>query len=176
MPYICDFKHYICNSKQSFCQMDDLKHSILWPLWRQLKNCGHCTSWMMYKYTIKHLYSFREEMHCIKLYCIYFKSAMCFVTISAVDTATLFCLKVTAGKETKELSIISIIFKTIFDNCFKILTIGRELVLFWPIAIIAFSRIYPSEILNVIPIHCFERFKAKVVSIMQIFYRLCLQM
>ena len=141
MHYICDFKHYICNSKQSFCQMDDLKHSILWPLWRQLKNRGHCTSWMMYKYTIKHLYSFREEMHCIKLYCIYFKSAMCFVIIPLVDTATLFCLEVTATKETKELFIISIIFRTIFDNCFKILTIGRGLVLFWPIAIIAFSRI-----------------------------------
>ena len=101
---------------------------------------GHCTSWMLYRYTIKKFYSFCENMHYIKLYCIYFKSAMCFVTISAVDTATLFCLKVTAGKETKELSIISIIFKTIFDNCFKIFTIGRGLVLFWPIAIIAFSR------------------------------------
>ena len=96
----------------------------------------------MSKRWLKTLYfmAFCEKMHCIKLYCIYFKSAMCFVTISAVDTATLFCLKVTAGKETKELSIISIIFKTIFDNCFSILTIGRGLVLFWPIAIIAFSR------------------------------------
>ena len=84
---------------------------------------GHCTSWMLYVYKIKQFYSFCEEIQCIniKLYCIYFKSAMCFVTISAVDTATLFCLKVTAGKETKELSIISIIFKTHFDNCFKIL-------------------------------------------------------
>ena len=82
---------------------------------------GHCTSWMLYVYKIKQFYSFCEEIQCIKLYCIYFKSAMCFVTISAVDTATLFCLKVTAGKETKELSIISIIFKTIFDNCFNIL-------------------------------------------------------
>ena len=72
--------------------------------------------------------------------CIYFKSAMCFVTIPFLDAATLFCLEVTAAKETKELFIISIVFKIIFDNCFKIWTIGRGLVLFWPTAIIAFSR------------------------------------
>ena len=129
-----------------------------------VENCGHCTSWMLYKYTIKQFYSFREKMHCIKLYCIYFKSAMCFVTISAVDTATLFCLKVTAGKETKELSIISIIFKTIFDNCFKILTIGRGLVLFWPIAIIAFSRFLSRVRYQMSSqMHCLQQFKAKVV-------------
>ena len=69
--------------------------------------------------------------------CIYFKSAMCFVTIPFLDAATLFCLDVTAAKE---LFIISIVFKIIFDNCFKIWTIGRGLVLFWPTAIIAFSR------------------------------------
>ena len=101
--YIYDFKHYIYNSKQSFCQMDDSKHSILWPLCRRLKNCGHCSSWMMYRYTIKHFYSL---MHCFKLYCIYFKSALCFVTIPLVDAATLFF---TAAKETKELFSFSII-------------------------------------------------------------------
>ena len=37
---IYDFKNYICNSNQSFCQMDDSKHSILWPLWRRLKIAG----------------------------------------------------------------------------------------------------------------------------------------
>ena len=78
-------------------------------------------------------------MHCIKLHRIYFKS-LCFITIPLVDTATLFCLEVTAAKDTKELFIISIVFKIIFDNCFKIWTIGRGLVLFWPTAIIAFSR------------------------------------
>ena len=78
-------------------------------------------------------------MHCIKLYSIYFKSAMCFVKIPLVDAATLFCLEVMAAK-TKELFIIFTIFKIIFQNCFKIWTIGRGLVLFWPIAIIAFSR------------------------------------
>ena len=88
-------------------------------------------------------------MHYIKLYCIYFKS-MCFVTIPLVDAATLFCLEVTVAEETKELFIISIIFKIIFDNCFKIWTIGRGLVLFWPTVIIAFSQ-FSSEILNVIP-------------------------
>ena len=31
---------------------------------------GHCTSWMLYIYTIKQFYSSCEEM----LYCIYFKS------------------------------------------------------------------------------------------------------
>ena len=72
--------------------------------------------------------------------CIYFKSAMCFVTIPLVDTATLFCLEVTAAKEKKRTFHHFIIFKTIFDNCFKILTIGRGPVLSWPIAIIAFSR------------------------------------
>ena len=107
--------------------------------WR-IATYGHCTSWMLYKYTIEQFYSFREKMHCIKLYCIYFKS-MCFVTIPLVDYATLFCLEVTVAEETKELFIISIILGTIFDNCFKILTIGSGLVLFWPIAIIAFSRI-----------------------------------
>ena len=45
--------------------------------------------------------------------CIYFKSAMCFVTIPLLDTAPLFCLEVTAAKDTKELFIISIIFKII---------------------------------------------------------------
>ena len=34
---------------------------------------GHCTSWMLYIYTIKQYYSSCEEIHCIKLYCIYFK-------------------------------------------------------------------------------------------------------
>ena len=33
--------------KTIFCQMDDSKHSILWPLWRRLKNCVHCTSLMI---------------------------------------------------------------------------------------------------------------------------------
>ena len=118
--------------------MDDSKHSILWPLWRRLKNCGHCSSWMMYRYTIKQFYSFLEKMNCIKLYCIYFKS-MCFVTIPLVDAATLFCLEVTAAEETKELFIICIIFKIIFDNCFKIWVIGCGLLPFRPIAIIEFS-------------------------------------
>ena len=68
---------------------------------------GHCTSWMLYKYTIEQFYSFREKMHCIKLYCIYFKS-MCLVTIPLVDYATLFCLEVTVAEETKELFIIFI--------------------------------------------------------------------
>ena len=99
---------------------------------------GHCTSWMLYRYTIKQFYSFCENMHYIKLFCIYFKS-MCFVTIPLVDAATLFCLEVMAAKS-KELFIIFTIFKIIFQNCFKIWTIGRWLVLFWPIAILAFSR------------------------------------
>ena len=106
----------------------------------------HCTSWMMYRYTIKQFIHFALY----QVVFIYFKSAMCFVTIPLVDTATLFCLEITAAKDTKELFIISIIFKIIFDNCFKIWTIGRGLVLFWPTAIIAFSR-FSSEILNVIP-------------------------
>ena len=59
---------------------------------------GHCTVWMLYRYTIKQFYSFLEKMNCIKLYCIYFKS-MCFVTI------------------------ICITIKIIFDICFKIWTI-----------------------------------------------------
>ena len=88
---------------------------------------GHCTSWMLYKYTIKQFYSFREKMHCIKLYCIYFKS-MCLVTIPLVDYATLFCLEVTVTEETKELFIISILFKIIFHNSFNTWTIGCGLV------------------------------------------------
>ena len=78
---------------------------------------GHCTSWMLYVYKIKQLYSFCEEIQCIKLYCIYFKS-MCFVAILLVDTATLFCLEVTAAEEIKELFILCIIFKIIFNNFF----------------------------------------------------------
>ena len=66
-------------------------------------------------------------MHCIKLYCIYFKS-MCLVTIPLVDYATLFCLEVTVTEETKELFIISILFKIIFHNSFNTWTIGRGLV------------------------------------------------
>ena len=46
------------------------------------------------------------------LHCIYFKS-LCLVAIPLVDAATLFCLEVTAAKETKELLIIFIIFKII---------------------------------------------------------------
>ena len=38
---------------------------------------------------------------------------MSFVTIPLLDAATLFCLDVTAAKETKELFIISIVFKII---------------------------------------------------------------
>ena len=83
-----------------------------------------CTN---YKYTIKQFYSFREKMHCIKLYCIYFKS-MCLVTIPLVDYATLFCLEVTVAEETKELFILCIIFKIIFHNSFNIWIIGRGLV------------------------------------------------
>ena len=126
---------------------------------------GHCTSWMLYKYTIEQFYSFREKMHCIKLYCIYFKS-MCLVTIPLVDYATLFCLEVKAAKETKELFIISIIFKIIFNSCFKIWTICRGLVLFWPIAAIAFS-LFLSKLRYQISsqTHCFEQIIAKVLSI-----------
>ena len=100
---------------------------------------GHFTSWMLYVYKIKQFYSFCEEIQCIKLYCIYFKS-MCFVAILLVDAATLFCLEVTAAEEIKELFILCIIFKIIFNNFFQIWTIGRWVVLFWPIALIAFSR------------------------------------
>ena len=100
---------------------------------------GHCTSWMLYVYKIKQFYSFCEEIQCIKLYCIHFKS-MCFVAILLVDAATLFCLEVTAAEEIKELFILCIIFKIIFNNFFQIWTIGRWVVLFWPIALIAFSR------------------------------------
>ena len=119
---------------------------------------------MMYRYTIKQCYSFCEKMHHIKLYCIYFKSAMFFVTIPLVDAATLFCLEVKAEKETKELFIISIIFKIIFD-CFKIWTICRGLVLFWPITLIAFSQLLSKLRYQMSSqTHCFEKFKAKVVS------------
>ena len=118
--------------------MDDSKHSIFWYLWRRFKNC---TSWMLYIYTIKQFYSSCKEIHCIKLYCIYFKS-MCFVAIPLVDAATLFCLEVTAAEETKELFILCIIFKIIFNNFFKIWTIGRWVVLFRPIALSAFSRFF----------------------------------
>ena len=68
---------------------------------------------MMYRYTIKQFIHFALY----QVVFIYFKSA-----------------------RTKELFIISIIFKIIFNSCFKIWTICRGLVLFWPIAIIAFSR------------------------------------
>ena len=104
-------------------------------------------------------------MHCIKLYSIYFKSAMCFVTIPLVDAATLFCLEVMAAKR-KELFIIFTIFKIIFQNCFKIWTIGRGLVLFWPIAAIAFS-LFLSKLRYQISsqTHCFEQIIAKVLSI-----------
>ena len=78
---------------------------------------GHCTIWMLYVYKIKQFYSFCEEIQCIKLYCIYFKS-MCFVAIPLVDAATLFCLEVTAAEEIKELFILCIIFKIIFNNFF----------------------------------------------------------
>ena len=134
---------------------------------------GHCTSWMLYVYKIKQLYSFCEEIQCIKLYCIYFKS-MCFVAILLVDAATLFCLEVTAAEETKELFIICIIFKIIFDNCFKIWVIGCRLLPFRPIAIIEFLSKVTYQMSP--QMHCLQQFKAKVVSIMQIFYRLCLQM
>ena len=107
---------------------------------------GHCTSWMLYVYKIKQFYSFCEEIQCIKLYCIYFKS-MCFVAILLLDAATLFCLEVTAAEEIKELFILCIIFKIIFNNFFQILTIGRWDVLFWLIALIAFSR-YLSKVSN----------------------------
>ena len=100
---------------------------------------GHCTSWMLYVYKIKQFYSFCEKIQCIKLYCIYFKS-MCFVAILLVDAATLFCLEVTAAEEIKELFILCIIFKIIFSIFFKIWIIGRWVVLFRPIALIAFSR------------------------------------
>ena len=103
-------------------------------------------------------------MHRIKLYCIYLKSAMFFVTIPLVDAATLFCLEVKAEKETKELFMISIIFKIIFD-CFKIWTIGRGLVLFWSITLIAFSQFLSLRYQMSSQTHCFEKFKAKVASI-----------
>ena len=62
---------------------------------------GHCTSWMLYKYTIEQFYSFREKMHCIKLYYIYFKS-MCSSKSQFLwwMLQPLFCLEVTAAKET----------------------------------------------------------------------------
>ena len=96
--------------------------------------------------------------------------------MTASLTATLFCLEVTAREEAKELFIICIILKIIFDNCFKIWTIGRGLVLLWPTAIIAFSRFLSKVIYQMSSqMHCLEQVKAKVVLIMEIFYRLCLQ-
>ena len=90
--------------------------------------------------------------------CIYFKSAMCFVTLPFLDAATLFCLEAT-----KELFIISIIFRIIFDNCFKIWTIGRGLVLFWSITLIAFSQFLSLRYQMSSQMHCLQQFKAKVV-------------
>ena len=110
--YIYDFKHYICNSKQSFCQIDDSKHSILWPLWRRLKNCGHCTSWMMYRQIHNQTVVFisrKDALYQVVLYLFQIRN----VLPHNSHTATLFCLRVTAAKETKELFIISIIFKII---------------------------------------------------------------
>ena len=75
----------------------------------KIANFGHCTSWMLCVYKIKQFYSFCEEIQCIKLYCIYFKS-MCFVAILLVDAAALFCLEVTAAEEIKELFILYIIY------------------------------------------------------------------
>ena len=129
-----------------------------------------CTGWMLYRYTIKQFYSFRKQIHCIKLYCIYFK-LMWFLTMPLVDATTLFCLEVTAAEETEELFIICIIFKIIFDICFKIWTIGRWLLLFWPIAIIAFSWFLSKLRYQMTSqMHCLEQFIAKVVSIMQIMF------
>ena len=75
---------------------------------------------------------------------------MCLVAIPLVDAATLFCLEVTAAEETKELFILCIIFKIIFNNFFKIWTIGRWVVLFRPIALIAFSR-FSSKVIKCHP-------------------------
>ena len=62
-------------------------------------------------------------------------------------------------------------------NCFKIWVIGCGLLPFRPIAIIAFSWFLSKVRHQMSPqMHCLQQFKAKVVSIMQIFYRLCLQM
>ena len=152
--------------------MDDSKHSFgIYGDGSKIATYGHCTSWMLYIYTIKQFYSSCEEM----LHCIYFKS-LCLVAIPLVDAATLFCLEVTAAEETKELFILCIIFKIIFNNFFKIWTIGRWVVLFRPIALIAFLRFLSKVSYQMSSqMHCFEQFKAKVVSIMQIFHRLCLQ-
>ena len=56
---------------------------------------------MLYIYTMKQFYSFRQKMHCIKLYYIYFKS-ICLFTIPLVDASTLLCLEVTSAEETNE--------------------------------------------------------------------------
>ena len=127
---------------ESFCQMDDSLNSFFIAFLRPFKNCNlralhKLDDVQIHNQTV--LFILRKDA-LYQFVCIYFKSAMCFVTIPFLDAATLFCLDVTAAKETKELFIISIVFKIIFDNCFKIWTIGRGLVLFWPTAIIAFSR------------------------------------
>ena len=143
----------------------------MWPL----KNCNLRALYKLDDVQIHNqtvLFILRKDA-LYQFVCIYFKSAMCFVTIPFLDAATLFCLDVTAAKE---LFIISIVFRIIFDNCFKIWTIGRGLVLFWPIAIIAFSRFLSRVRYQMSSqMHCLQQFRAKVVSIMQRFYRLGLQ-
>ena len=56
---------------------------------------------MLYIYTMKQFYSFREKIHCIKLHYIYFKS-ICLFTIPLMDASTLLCLGVTSAEETNE--------------------------------------------------------------------------
>ena len=161
---------------ESFCQMDDSLNSFLYVAFlRPLKNCNLQALYKLddvqtHNQTV--LFILRKDA-LYQFVCIYFKSAMCFVAIPFLDAATLFCLDVTAAKE---LFIISIVFRIIFDNCFKIWTIGHLLVLFWSIAIIAFSRFLSRVRYQMSSqMHCLQQFRAKVVSIMQTFYRLCLQ-
>ena len=89
---------------------------------------------MLYIYAIKQFYLFCEKMYCIKLYFIYFK-LMCLFTIPLLDAVTfdLWCFVLKSRPKKKQMNfIICIIFKIILDNCFKIWTLGRGLVLFWP--------------------------------------------
>ena len=133
----------------------------------------HCTSWMMYRYTIKQFYSFCEKTHCINL----------FVSISNQQCASsqflfwmlqpCFVLMSRPQKNFSSFPLSSGLFSIIVSR-FGLLAVG--LCSSGQQQSLHFHDFYPKWDIKCHPKCCFKQLKAKVVSKMQIFYNLCLQM
>ena len=170
---IYDFKNYICDSNQSFCQTDDSKHCLLafMATVQKLQPTGIALAGCC-MYTKSNSF-----IHFAKR----FNVSSCIVSISNPQCASsqflrwilqpCFVLKSRPEKKQKNFPSFPLSSKPssiIVSRFCALLMANSNNCMFTVLSKVRYQM--SSQM------HCFEQFKAKVVSIMQIFYRLCLQM